>query len=192
VRVLAPFVGGGFGAGLRPQYQLFLSVMAALELKRNVRVTLDRKQMFTFGHRPQALQKLRFSTDAQGKLTAMNHLAISETSQFEDYAETVAEWSHKLYPAPNTLFAYKLVPLDVYTPIDMRAPGGCTAMHAIECTMDELAYQLKMDPLELRLKNYAETDPSTGKPFTSKELRQCYLKAAEQFGWEQRNQNRAV
>ncbi|RBQ11716.1 xanthine dehydrogenase family protein molybdopterin-binding subunit [Pedobacter miscanthi] len=187
VRVLAPFVGGGFGSGLRPQYQLFFSVMAALELKRNVRVTLDRKQMYSFGHRPQVIQKLRFAAETNGKLTALSHLALSETSQFEDYAELVAEWSHKLYPANNTLFSYKLVPLDLYTPIDMRAPGGSTALHAIECTMDELAYQLKMDPLELRLKNYAEIDPSTDKPFTSKALKDCYLKAAEKFGWNERN-----
>jgi xanthine dehydrogenase YagR molybdenum-binding subunit len=187
VRVLAPFVGGAFGSGLRPQYQLFLSVLAALELKRNVRVTLDRKQMFFFGHRPQNIQKLRFSTDADGKLTALNHSAISETSQFEDYTEVVADWSHKLYPAPNTLFEYKLAPLDVFTPIDMRAPGGSTALHAIECTMDKLAYQLNIDPLELRLRNYAEIDPATKKPYTSKALRECYLQAAEKFGWSQRD-----
>lgn len=187
VRVLAPFVGGAFGSGLRPQYQLFLCVMAALHLKRNVRVTLDRKQMFSFSHRPQSMQKLRFGTDARGSLTAMNHSAISETSQFEDYSETVATWSHKIYPAPNTLFEYKLVPLDVHTPLDMRAPGGCTAMHAIECTMDELAYKLNIDPLELRLRNYSEIDPSTKKPYTSKALKECYVKAAGKFGWSRRD-----
>ncbi|SDD44106.1 xanthine dehydrogenase YagR molybdenum-binding subunit [Dyadobacter soli] len=187
VRVLAPFVGGAFGSGLRPQYQLYLSVMAALHLKRNVRVVLSRKQMFPFPHRPQSYQRLRFAADANGSLTAMNHRAISETSQFEDYAEVVAEWSHKLYPSPNTLFEYKLVSLDLYTPMDMRAPGGATALHAIECTMDELAYEAGIDPLEFRLRNYAETDPSTGKPFTSKALRECYMRAAEQFGWKERN-----
>ncbi|MGB8193460.1 MAG: xanthine dehydrogenase family protein molybdopterin-binding subunit [Chitinophagaceae bacterium] len=187
VRVLAPFVGGAFGSGLRPQYQLFLCVMAALHLKQHVRVTLDRSQMFSFGHRPSNVQRLRFSADEHGKLTGLNHSAFSETSQFEDYTEPLSDWSHKLYPAPNTLFEYKVVPLDVYTPIDMRAPGGSTAMHAIECMMDELAYKLQMDPLELRLKNYAETDPSTGKPFTSKALRECYLKAAERFEWNKRS-----
>jgi xanthine dehydrogenase YagR molybdenum-binding subunit len=187
VRVLAPFVGGAFGSGLRPQYQLFLCVMAALSLKRNVRVVLDRAQMFSFSHRPQSVQRLRFSADENGKVTGLNHEAISETSQYEDYIEAVAPWSHKLYPAPNTLFDYKLVPMDVHTPLDMRAPGGVTAMHAIECTMDQLAYKLGMDPLELRLRNYAETDPSSGKPFTSKALRECYMKAAEKFGWEKRN-----
>ncbi|NTE02046.1 xanthine dehydrogenase family protein molybdopterin-binding subunit [Agrobacterium tumefaciens] len=186
VRVLAPFVGGGFGSGLRPQYQLFLCVMAALHLKRNVRVVLDRKQMFSFTHRPPTVQNLRFATDTSGKLTAMNHLSKSETSSFEDYFEPIASWSHRLYPAPNTLFEQELVPLDVYTPMDMRAPGGSTALHAIECTMDELAYKLDMDPLELRLINYTEMDPSAEKPYTSKALKSCYLEAAEKFGWEKR------
>ncbi|MBO9659846.1 MAG: xanthine dehydrogenase family protein molybdopterin-binding subunit, partial [Chitinophagaceae bacterium] len=187
VRVLAPFVGGGFGAGLRPQYQLFLCVMAALDMKRNVRVVLDRKQMFSFSHRPQSVQHLRFSASDDGKLTGLSHYTISETSRFEDYSESVSEWSHKLYPAANTLFDYKLVPLDVHTPLDMRAPGGATALHAIECTMDELAERLNMDPLEFRLLNYAEEDPSTGKPFTSKALRECYKLAAAKFGWSKRN-----
>lgn len=187
VRVLAPFVGGAFGAGLRPQYQLFLCVMAALHLKRNVRVTLDRSQMFTFGNRPPNVQRLRFASDVNGRLTAMGHSAISATSQFEDYTEMMASWSHRLYPAPNTLFEYQVVPLDLYTPVDMRAPGGSSAMHAIECTMDELAYKLNIDPLDLRLINYTDTDPSSQKPYTSKALRECYLQAAEQFGWQNRN-----
>lgn len=187
VRVLAPFVGGGFGSGLRPQYQLFLCVMAALHLKRNVRVVLERKQMFFFSHRPPVKQNLRFASDVEGNVTALGHSVFSETSNFEDYTEAIANWSHKLYPAPNTLFDHKVVPLDVYTPLDMRAPGGSTGMHAIECTMDELAHKLKIDPLELRLINYSEIDPSSNKPYTSKALRDCYLQAAEKFGWSNRN-----
>jgi xanthine dehydrogenase YagR molybdenum-binding subunit len=187
VRVLAPFVGGAFGSGLRPQYQLFLCVLAALELKRNVRVTLERKQMFPFSHRPPTYQRTRFSANEDGKITAMNHFAVSETSEYEDNIEIVVPWSHRLYPAPNTLFDYKLVPLNVHTPVDMRAPGGSTGMHAIECTIDALAYHLNIDPLDFRLINYAEKDPSEDKPFTSKELKQCYEKAAEKFGWRKRN-----
>ncbi|KQM77859.1 aldehyde oxidase [Pedobacter sp. Leaf216] len=186
VRVLAPFVGGAFGSGLRPQYQLLLCAMAAIHLKRNVRLVLDRKQMFFFSHRPPTKQNLKFATDVNGRLTAMAHTALSETSSYEDYFESVASWSHKLYPAPNTLFEQKVVPLDVCTPLDMRAPGGSTALHAIECTMDELAYKLKIDPLELRLLNYSDTDPSAKKPYTSKALRACYLQAAERFGWKNR------
>ena len=187
VRVIAPFVGGAFGSGLRPQYQLFLCVMAALQLKRNVRLVLDRKQMFSFSHRPQTFQKTRFSTDENGKITAMNHTAIAETSEYEDYTENVVPWSHKLYAAPHTLYEYQLVPLDVYSPLDMRAPGGSTGIHPIECTMDELSYKLNIDPLELRLINYSEIDDSKKKPFTSKALKQCYLEGAEKFGWSKRN-----
>jgi xanthine dehydrogenase YagR molybdenum-binding subunit len=187
VRVISPYVGGAFGSGLRPQYQLFLSVMAALELKRSVRVTLDRSQMYTFGHRPPTVQQTRFAADSNGKLTAMNHTALAETSMFEDYTEVVVNWANMLYPAPNTKMEYKLVELDVFSPLDMRAPGGSTGLHAIESTMDELSYQLKMDPLELRLLNYAETDESLGRPYSSKELRQCYKQGAEKFGWAGRN-----
>src|SRR5690606_34394669 len=103
VRVIAPHVGGAFGSGLRPQYQLFFSVMAALELKQSVRVTLDRHQMFTFGHRPPTIQRIRFGADIKGKLNALNHSAFAETSRFEDYAEVIVNWSNMLYPAENTL-----------------------------------------------------------------------------------------
>lgn len=187
VRVISPYVGGAFGSGLRPQFQLFFSVMAALELKRPVRVTLDRHQMFTFGHRPPTLQQTHFGADASGKLQALHHAAYAETSRFEDYTEVVVNWSNMLYPSPNTLMEYKLVPLDVFTPLDMRAPGGSTGSHAIESTMDDLSYALNIDPLELRLINYAETDESTGRPFSSKELRQCYLQGAGKFGWHERS-----
>jgi len=187
VRVISPYVGGAFGSGLRPQYQLFLSVMAALELKRHVRVTLDRHQMFTFGHRPPTIQRTRFGAEANGKVNALHHVAIAETSQFEDYTEVVVNWANMLYPAENTLMEYKLVPLDVYSPLDMRAPGGSTGIHAIESTMDELAYKLNVDPLKLRLINYAEKDMSINRPYSSKELRQCYLQGAEKFGWSKRS-----
>lgn len=187
VRVVSPYVGGGFGAGLRPQYQLFLCVMAALELKRHIRLTLDRSQMFTFGHRPPTIQHTRFAADESGRMTALNHTAIAETSRFEDYTEVVVNWSPMLYPAANTLLKYKLVPLDLYSPLDMRAPGGSTGMHAIECTMDILAHQLGIDPLELRLINYTDIDITADRPYSSKELRQCYLQGAEKFGWNKRN-----
>ena len=186
VRVIAPFVGGGFGSGLRPQYQLVMSVMAALHLERNVCVQLDRKQMFTFGHRPETLQRLRFGAAADGSLTAVSHEAYAETSRFEDYHEAVVNHAGVLYPVENVHLDYKLVPLDRYTPLDMRAPGGLTGVLAVETTMDQLADRLGMDPLEFRLKNYTDRDVSSDKPFSSKELRACYTQAAERFGWHAR------
>ncbi|MPR32028.1 xanthine dehydrogenase family protein molybdopterin-binding subunit [Salmonirosea aquatica] len=187
VRVVAPYVGGAFGSGLRPQYQLFMSVMAATQLKRSVRVTLDREQMFSFGHRPPTLQRVRLGATPDGTVTALNHAALAETSQYEDYTEVVVNWSHILYPAKNTQLDYQLVPLDIHTPLDMRAPGGSTGVFAIESAMDELSYQLNMDPLELRLVNYSERDVAQDKPFSSKELRECYRQGAEKFGWSARN-----
>ncbi|WP_116105619.1 xanthine dehydrogenase family protein molybdopterin-binding subunit [Lewinella sp. IMCC34191] len=186
VRVIAPFVGGGFGSGLRPQYQLVMSVMAALHLQRNVCVQLDREQMYTFGHRPETLQRLRFGASADGKLTAVSHEAFAETSRFEDYHEAVVNHAGMLYPVENVHLEYKLVPLDRYSPLDMRAPGGLTGVLAVETVMDQLADQLGMDPLAFRLKNYTTTDVSSGKPYSSKELRACYEQAAERFGWDQR------
>jgi xanthine dehydrogenase YagR molybdenum-binding subunit len=186
VRVVSPFVGGAFGSGLRPQYQLFLAVMAARVLGRSVRLELSRPQMFTFGHRPATVQRVALGAERDGKLTAMVHEAIAETSRFEDYAENVVSWSPVLYPCTATRFAHRLVELDVYTPLDMRAPGAATGVFAIECAMDELAVALGMDPLALRLRNYAERDEVKDKPFSSKELRACYAVGAQAFGWEHR------
>lgn len=187
VRVISPYVGGAFGSALRPQYQLFLAVLAARELKRSVRVSLTRQQMFTFGHRPATNQTIALGANTDGQMTAMYHEAISETSCFEDYTEVVVNWSGMLYPPENVILDYKLVPLDVYTPLDMRAPGGVTGVSALECAVDELAYKLGMDPVEFRLKNYTERDMNEDLPYSSKELRECFRQGAERFGWAKRN-----
>jgi len=187
VRVLAAFVGGAFGSGLRPQYQLPLAVMAALHLKRSVRVTLTRQQMFTFGYRPRTVQRLRLGAAANGRLLAIGHEAIGQTSRFEDFTEHVVEWSGMLYQCDNVQLTYKLVPLDVYTPLDMRAPGAALGMIGLECAMDELACALAIDPVRLRLTNFAERNGNEDKPYSSKELRECYAQGAERFGWDRRN-----
>ncbi|QIP17488.1 xanthine dehydrogenase family protein molybdopterin-binding subunit [Spirosoma aureum] len=187
VRVLSPYVGGGFGSGLRPQYQLFLAVLAARELKRSVRVTLTRQQMFTFGHRPATIQTVGLGGSLDGTMNAIRHDAVAETSQFEDYTEIVVNWAGMLYSAENVKLSYELVPLDVYTPLDMRAPGGVTGVSALECAVDELAYKIGMDPLELRLKNYTDRDMNEDLPYSSKELRECFRQGAERFGWSKRN-----
>jgi xanthine dehydrogenase YagR molybdenum-binding subunit len=180
------YVGGAFGSGLRPQYQLALAVMAALHLERSVRVVLTRQQMFTFGHRPETVQRVKLAAERDGTLRAIWHQAIAETSPIEDYVEVVVNWSGLLYACDNIKLDYKLVKLDQYTPIDMRAPGAAHGVHALEVAMDELAYALKMDPLALRLKNYAERVPIEDKPYSSKELRACYELGARKFGWDGR------
>ena len=186
VTVRNPYVGGAFGSGLRPQYQLPLAVMAALKLKRSVRVVLTRQQMFSFGHRPETWQRVRLAADRDGRLQAILHEAIQETSRLEDYVEVVVNWSGQLYACENIDLGYKLVAHDRHSPIDMRAPGAAHGVHALEVAMDELAWALKMDPLALRLKNYADLAPVEGKPFSSKALRECYRLGAERFGWEGR------
>ncbi|MET0280539.1 MAG: xanthine dehydrogenase family protein molybdopterin-binding subunit [Steroidobacteraceae bacterium] len=180
------FVGGAFGSGLRPQYNLLLAVMASLQLERSVRVVLTRQQMFTFGHRPETWQRVRLAADADGRLTAILHEAVAETSRLEDYVEVVVNWSGQLYACDNVRLDYKLVDLDQYSPMDMRAPGAAHGVHALEVAMDELSYKLGMDPLALRLKNYTERDTAHDLPFSSKTLRQCYEQGAAFFGWARR------
>ncbi|WZP00748.1 xanthine dehydrogenase family protein molybdopterin-binding subunit [Isosphaeraceae bacterium EP7] len=187
LRVVSPFVGGAFGSGLRPQYQVVLAVMAAKELERSVRVSLTRQQMFTIGYRPGTLQRVALGSAPDGTLGAIIHEAVAETSQFEDYVENVVNWTGMLYRCDNIRLDYRIVPLDLMTPIDMRAPGAATGIFALEVAMDELAVKLGVDPVALRLKNYAEEDQVEGKPFSSKELRACYQLGAERFGWARRD-----
>jgi len=187
VRVVSPFIGGAFGSGLRPQYQLYLAVMASLDLQRSVRVVLTRDQMFTFGYRPDTINELSIAAEAGGALQAIRHAAVASTSTFEDYQEVVVNWSGLAYQCENVALDYKLVQLDTYTPADMRAPGAPLGMFALESGMDELAYALNTDPLELRLRNYAEMDQNTGKAHTSKALREAYRQGAERFGWSRRS-----
>ncbi len=187
VRVISPFVGGGFGSGLRPVYNVFLAVLAARQLKRSVRVSLTRQQMFTFSHRSETRQEVRLGAARDGQLEAIIHEAFADTSTFEDFAEGIVNWSGLLHQCDNVRLEYRIAPMDVYTPADMRAPGATQGTFALECAVDELAHRLGMDPLEFRLKNYAERDQNLDKPFSSKELRECYRQGAERFGWSQRN-----
>ncbi|GJE58353.1 xanthine dehydrogenase family protein molybdopterin-binding subunit [Methylobacterium trifolii] len=188
VRVMNPYLGGGFGAGLRPQYQLFLAMLAARELKRSVRVVLTRDQMFSFTYRPDALQTVSLGSDRDGALQSLRHDAVGATSRFEDYQEVVVNWSAVLYGCENVALSYKLAQVDTFSPGDMRAPGAVTGVFAIETAMDELAYATGLDPIALRLKNYSESDATAeGKPFGSKALKACFTQGADRFGWDRRN-----
>jgi xanthine dehydrogenase YagR molybdenum-binding subunit len=187
VRVVAAYVGGAFGSGLRPQYQLFLAVLAARALERSVRVVLTRQQMFSFGYRANSVQRLALGADSDGTLQAIEHDAISNTSRFEDFQENIVNWSGALYRCENTRYSYQLVKIDAYTPMDMRAPGGATGMYALEAAMDELAFAAGIDPVQLRLINYTDKDQNEDKPFSSKALRECFRQGAEKFGWSKRS-----
>lgn len=187
VSVVSPYVGGAFGSSLRPNYYPALTAMAARELKRPVKVVYTRTQMFTgHGHRPYTIQKIALGAEASGKLTAMIHHAVHNTSSFEDFNDNTTGFTRQVYACPNLFAPTMIVPTDLPTPTWMRAPGAVSGMFALECAMDELAYALKIDPLELRLINYAEKDPESGRPFSSKALRECYRLGAEKFGWKER------
>ncbi|HEY7297503.1 MAG TPA: xanthine dehydrogenase family protein molybdopterin-binding subunit [Xanthobacteraceae bacterium] len=186
IRVLSPYVGGAFGSGLRPQYELPLAVLAARALRRSVRVTLTRQQMFTLGYRAGNVQRIALAAERDGRLVSLRHEFIGMTSQFEDFQHNYVSWSSQLYKCANAELGQKLVKLDHNTPCDMRAPGGAEGLYAIECAMDELAYAAGIDPLELRLINYSDLDQIEGKPYSSKALRECYRQGAERFGWSHR------
>jgi xanthine dehydrogenase YagR molybdenum-binding subunit len=187
VRVLSPFVGGGFGSGLRPQFQVVLAVMAARALQRSVHVVLTRPQMYVLGYRPAMIQRIALGANAGGTLDAITHDAITVTSQYEDYFRQETAWSGLLYKCANAKYEHKLARLDLATGCDMRAPSAPTALFALECAMDELAVALKLDPLELRLRCYSDRDQHNDRPFSSKALRECYRQGAEAFGWDKRN-----
>jgi xanthine dehydrogenase YagR molybdenum-binding subunit len=186
VRVLSPYVGGAFGSGLRPQYQLPLAVLAARATKRSVRVALTRQQMFTLGYRAAIIQQLALGAGRDGRLVSFQHHATAMTSRFEEFGRDFTNWSSLLYRCANVELGKKLVKLDQNTPCDMRAPGGAEGLYAIECAMDELAYATNIDPLQLRIINYSDTDQLERRPYSSKELRECYRQAAERFGWSRR------
>jgi xanthine dehydrogenase YagR molybdenum-binding subunit len=187
LRVLGPFMGGGFGSGLRPQYQTVLAVLAARKLRRSVRVVLTRPQMYEIGYRPAMIQRIALGANAGGTLDAIAHDAVTVTSQYEDYHRQETGWSGLLYKCANAKYAHRLARLDLATSCDMRAPSAPTAMFALESAMDELAVALKLDPLELRLRCYSDRDQNENRPFSSKALRECYRQGAEAFGWNKRN-----
>jgi xanthine dehydrogenase YagR molybdenum-binding subunit len=187
VRVLNPYVGGAFGSGLRPQYQVFLAVLAARMLARSVRVTMTRQQMFTHVHRPEAVQHVRLGGTADGTLDSIINEAVTATSRFEQNMENVVTWGLINYAAPNAMGDYKIAPRDTYTSGDMRAPGAATGVTLFEMAVDELANAAGMDPLAFRLKNLSDIDAMNETEFTSNALRDACRQGAEAFGWDKRS-----
>jgi xanthine dehydrogenase YagR molybdenum-binding subunit len=187
VRVMSPFMGGGFGSGLRPQYQVVLAVLAARALNRSVRLVLTRQQMYVLGYRPATIQRIELGAKAGGTLDAITHEAITVTSKYEDFHRRETAWSGLLYKCANAKYAHKLARLDLATSCDMRCPSAATGVYALECAMDELSVALKLDPLELRLRCYSDRDQNADRPYSSKSLRECYRWGAEAFGWDQRS-----
>jgi xanthine dehydrogenase YagR molybdenum-binding subunit len=188
VHVVSPFVGGAFGSGLRAWPHVTISALAARETGRPVKLVLTRRQLyFGTGFRPAYTYRLRLGSERSGRLTAMIHDIRGETSSYETFTEEVLAPGQMLYSMPNVRQAYSTVPLNVNTPIWMRGPGMATAVLAVESAMDELASELGIDPIELRLRNEPDNDQSTGLPFSTRRLRECYTVGAREFGWERRN-----
>ena len=187
VRVVSPFVGGAFGSGLRPQYQLYLAALAVKKLNRSVRVVMTRQEMFGHGYRPECLMSIRLGARRDGRLQAIVNEAVTATSRHENYMETIVHWGALVYRCDNATLSYSIAPVDTATPSDLRAPGGATGMNLVEIAMDELAYACDMDPLELRLVNYSTRQEMKDRPYTSKALRECYGAGARKFGWEHRS-----
>jgi xanthine dehydrogenase YagR molybdenum-binding subunit len=184
IHIRSPFLGGGFGSkGLMSGPQV-LGILAARLVGRPVKLVLRRDQMYgPVGHRAPTRQTLRLGADRQGALTAIHHYMRTATSTFDEFFEPSVQVSHALYASPAIATGAEAVRLDTGTPLFMRAPGEASGSVALESAVDEMALAVGMDPLEFRLRNYAEVEPISGKPFSSKALRECYAQGAARFGW---------
>ncbi|MEU8788264.1 xanthine dehydrogenase family protein molybdopterin-binding subunit [Streptomyces sp. NPDC048643] len=187
VRCLAPYVGGAFGAGLRVWPHVILTALAAREVRRPVKLVLTRPEMFTsVGHRPESLQHVRIGATRSGELLAIRHTSTSSVAMEDDDFEPVSLGSAVSYACPNVTTRDRQIRLNIPCPGSMRAPAEGQGNFALESAVDELAHVLAMDPIELRLRNYTETDPRSGLPWSSKALRECFTEGARRFGWSRR------
>jgi xanthine dehydrogenase YagR molybdenum-binding subunit len=188
VRVLTRYVGGAFGSKAMVWPHVTLTALAAQHVRRPVRLTMPRAQMFTScGHREEQEQHIQLGATRAGKLTAIRHHKISVTSPFDDWAEPAFGVASQLYDSPAFEGVHRLVRGNTMTPTFTRGPGEAAGVFTLECAMDELASQLQVDPVELRLRNLAEADPNTGNPWSSFGLRECLQRGASRIGWEHRN-----
>lgn len=188
LRVIAPHVGGGFGSKGAPHAHDVLVLMAAQRSGgRPVKLALTRQQMFALvGYRTPTIQRLRLGADRDGRLTAIMHDVVEQTSTVKEFAEQTAVTTRKMYACPNRRTSHRLAALDVPVPFWMRAPGECPGTYAAEVAMDELAVACGLDPIELRIRNEPDVDPESGKPWSSRHLVGCLRTGAERFGWASR------
>ncbi|MGB7378301.1 MAG: xanthine dehydrogenase family protein molybdopterin-binding subunit [Rivularia sp. (in: cyanobacteria)] len=188
VRVICQFIGGAFGCKGAFWSHIMLAAIATREVNRPVKLVLTREDMFNVvGHRAETEQTVKLGATKEGKLTAIIHDGISHTSMYDEFAEPFTVATHMLYACDNLQASQRLIRLNRVTPTFMRAPGEAPGVYALESAMDELAYALKIDPIELRLINHADTDPDENLPWSSKSLKECYQIGAEKFGWSKRN-----
>jgi xanthine dehydrogenase YagR molybdenum-binding subunit len=187
IHIVTPYIGGGFGSKLRIHYETILAALAARALSRPVKVAVTRQQVFHLtGVRPTANQRMRLGAGRDGRLVAIAHDATMHTSRHSEYVEPTATTSRSLYAAPNRSTSHRVVPLDLVRGEDVRAPGEAPGMLAVESAMDELAHELGMDPVELRIRNEPTVDPERGVPYSERKLVECLREGARRFGWERR------
>ena len=188
VRVRCPYTGGGFGSKGSTWSHVVLAAMASKVVGKPVKLVLERGQMFgPVGARPGTHQRLQLGATADGKLMNVQHDVIIPTSEMEDFLESSAFMTRYMYDSAANETSHKMVPMNLGVFTFQRAPGEATGTVGLECAMDELAHELKMDPLQLRLANYADKNPQEDKPWSSKHLKEAYQQAADRFGWSKRN-----
>jgi xanthine dehydrogenase YagR molybdenum-binding subunit len=189
IEVVSKLIGGGFGGKAYVWPHTLLNAAAARALRRPVRLQLTRAQMFSMvGHQPATLQTIRLSATTEGRLTGIDHQSVGPTTMTDNYIEYAANASRFLWGASGGISTgHKVVRVNRNTPTALRAPHEAIGHVALECAMDELAYKTGVDPVELRLRNDTMTDPYTGRPFSTRAVRECLLQGAEKFGWARRN-----
>jgi xanthine dehydrogenase YagR molybdenum-binding subunit len=187
VRIVSRYVGGGFGGKLPVHGEVMLSAMASRQLGRPVKTALTRQQMFhSTTHRSQTIQRVRLGATPDGLLTAIGHGTLSHSARFDNFYETASTQTRTLYAAPNRSTTHRSVKLDLPISDSTRAPGEAVGMLAIEQAMDELAEKLRLDPVELRLRNEPAMDPEKNIPFSTRQLVRCLKEGADRFGWQRR------
>jgi xanthine dehydrogenase YagR molybdenum-binding subunit len=187
VRVISKFLGSGFGGKLWPWSHALIAAGAARQLKRPVKLVITRKMMFqAVGHRPRTVQRVRLGANDDGKLVSVQHDYVNHRSIIDEYVENCGEATPFMYSAPNLKVTSGLAKRNVGSPTSMRGPGAVPGLYALESAMNELAFQLKIDPLKLREMNEPKVDEGLGIPFSSRHLLECYQLGAEKFGWSKR------
>src|SRR6202140_2483518 len=188
VRLISPFIGGGFGGKLWVNADAILAAIASRQLKRPVKIALTRQQIFhVTTHRSDTVQRLRLGTDREGRIVAIGHDVFSGNLPSEQTYEGAALQTRTLYAGPNRLTRHRLAPLDIPVASSMRAPGEAVGLMALECAMDELAEKLDLDPIELRVRNEPSEDREKHIPYSSRHLIPCFQEGARRFGWDRRN-----
>src|SRR6266851_3012561 len=188
IRLISPFIGGGFGGKLWVNTDAILAAIASRQLKRPVKTALTRQQIFhVTTHRSDTIQRVRLGTDREGRIVAIGHDVFSGNLPSEQTYEGAALQTRTLYAGPNRLTRHRLAPLDIPVASSMRAPGESVGLMALECAMDELAEKLNLDPIELRMRNEPTEDPEKHIPYSSRHLITCMQEGARRFAWDKRN-----